>query len=299
MPIDEVQLSFNPVTLNILNAILGFIVFGVSLDIEIDDFRKIAHSPKPFLVGAFSQFFLFPAVTFAVVWFWEPMPSIALGLILVSACPGGNISNFMTQLAKGNAALSISMSAFSTALATIMTPFNIAFWGSKAHGTGAILTAVSLDPLKMFFLILVLMLIPLSLGIFIAYRFPVLANRMKKWMKIFSILFFAVFVIAAIFANFNRMVDYLGLIAILVVVLNVIAFAIGYGFAGLFGLEEYNRRAVSIETGIQNSGLGLILIFNFFDGLGGMAMIAAFWGIWHILSGLLLATFWNKRSMNA
>jgi BASS family bile acid:Na+ symporter len=298
LPIDEVRLNFDPVTLNILNAILGFIVFGVSLDIKVEDFSKIARSPRPFLVGAFSQFFLFPAITFSILCIWKPIPSIALGMILVAACPGGNISNFMTQLGRGNAALSISMSAFSTALATVMTPFNIAFWGSRMHGTDSIMQSVALDPYEMFFLILVLMLIPLTLGITIAHRFPVFANKLKKWMKLLSITFFALFVIFAIIANFNYMVDYIGLIAILVVFLNAVAFAIGYGFAGLFRLKEYDRRAVSIETGIQNSGLGLILIFNFFDGLGGMAMIAAFWGVWHILSGLALATYWNKKDMN-
>ena len=297
LPMDEVTLDFTRSSLNMLNVILGLVVFGVSLDIKIDDFKKIANSPKPFLVGAFCQFFLFPALTFLILIVIKPAPSIALGMILIAACPGGNISNFMTQLAKGNAALSISMSAFSTALATVMTPFNIAFWGSRAYGTETILNSVSLNPVEMFYLILVLMLIPLSLGIFIAYRFPGFANRLKKWMKIFSLLFFVAFVIFAIAANFSKMIDYLGVIALLVIFLNAIAYALGYGFASLFKLEEYNRRAVSIEVGIQNSGLGLILIFNFFNGLGGMAMIAAFWGVWHILSGLALSAYWSNREL--
>jgi len=221
-----------------------------------------------------------------------------LGMILVAACPGGNISNFMTQLAKGNAALSISMSAFSTAAATIMTPINIACWGSRLPGTEGILASVSMDPLEMFVLILVLMLIPLSLGVFINTKYPDLAEKMRKGMKIFSIGFFAAFVIFALLANIEFFTDYIGMIAFIVIFLNMVAFTLGYGFSWLMGLEERNRRAVAIEVGIQNSGLGLILIFNFFDGLGGMAMIAAFWGIWHILAGLGLATFWNKRSMN-
>lgn len=299
LPIDEIRLHFDPVTLNILNVILGLIVFGVSLGIKVEDLRRVASSPKPFLIGALSQFVLFPAICFATLYLLKPHPSIALGMILIAACPGGNISNFMTQLARGNAALSISMSAFSTALATVMTPFNIAFWGSRLHGTEDILTAVSLDPVEMFFTILVLMLIPLTLGVFIAHKFPGLADRMKKGMRFFSLLFFAVFVVAAIAANVEFFEHYLGQVAFLVIALNAAGFLTGYGFSWMTGLPEPDRRAVSIEVGIQNAGLGLILIFNFFDGLGGMAMIAAFWGVWHILAGLALSTFWNKRSMNS
>ena len=127
IPIDEVRLEFNPTTLNILNIILGFIVFGVALDIKVSDFKSLLSSPKPFIIGAASQFILFPAIAFLEVYFLHPQPSIALGILLIGACPGGNISNFMTQHAGGNVALSIALSAFSTALATVMTPFNVSF----------------------------------------------------------------------------------------------------------------------------------------------------------------------------
>jgi BASS family bile acid:Na+ symporter len=120
--IDDVRLSFSPVALNVLNIILGFVVFGVSLGIKTKDFKVLVQSPKPFLVGVISQFVLFPAFAFLVVLIAKPQPSIALGIILVAACPGGNISNFMTQHARGNVPLSIAMSSFSTAIATIMTP---------------------------------------------------------------------------------------------------------------------------------------------------------------------------------
>ena len=298
-PIDQVQLNFNPLTLNILNVILGLIVFGVSLDIKVSDFKEIARNPKPFAIGVLCQFLIFPAITFLTIYLANPLPSLGLGMILVAACPGGNISNFMTQFARGNAALSISMSAFSTAVATVMTPFNIAFWGSKIKGADTILTQVSLDPVQMFYLITVLMLIPLTLGITLAHKFPEFANRLKKIMKTFSLLFFAAFVIFAIIANFNYMIDYIGRLVGIVIGLNAIAFLVRYSVSTLVGLDERNKRAVAIETGIQNSGLGLILIFNFFDGLGGMAMIAALWGVWHIISGLLLASYWNKKLITA
>ncbi|MEZ5002179.1 MAG: bile acid:sodium symporter family protein [Chitinophagales bacterium] len=297
VPLDEVSLQFNPTTLNILNIILGLIVFGVSLNIKVVDFKVLAKSPKPFLVGVMSQFLLFPALAFLVILLIQPPPSVALGIILVAACPGGNISNFMTLHAKGNAALSIAMSAFSTALATIMTPFNIAFWGSKIASTDSLMNDVSLDPLEMFFMILILMLIPLTSGIYISNRFPRFAYKLQKFMRVFSLTFFAGFIIFGIAINLKYFYHLKGIVSLSVIGLNALGFLIGYGFSYLMGLKEYDRRAVSIETGIQNSGLGLILVFNFFEGLGGMALIAAFWGVWHIIAGLLLSTYWSRRKI--
>ncbi|MCB0502595.1 MAG: bile acid:sodium symporter family protein [Bacteroidetes bacterium] len=297
VPLDEVSLQFNPTTLNILNIILGLIVFGVSLNIKVVDFKVLAKSPKPFLVGVMSQFLLFPALAFLVILLIQPPPSVALGIILVAACPGGNISNFMTLHAKGNAALSIAMSAFSTALATIMTPFNIAFWGSKIASTDSLMNDVSLDPLEMFFMILILMLIPLTSGIYISNRFPRFAYKLQKFMRVFSLTFFGGFIIFGIAINLKYFYHLKGVVSLSVIGLNALGFLIGYGFSYLMGLKEYDRRAVSIETGIQNSGLGLILVFNFFEGLGGMALIAAFWGVWHIIAGLLLSTYWSHRKI--
>lgn len=299
IPLDEVSLQFNPTTLNILNIILGLIVFGVSLSIKVEDFKVLTKSPKPFLVGVLSQFLLFPAFAFLVVLLIKPPPSVALGIILVAACPGGNISNFMTQHAKGNAALSIAMSAFSTALATVMTPFNIAFWGSRIPSTNALMNDVSLHPMEMFFMILILMLMPLSAGIYISNRFPRFAFKLQKFMKVFSLTFFGAFIIFGIAINLKYFYHLKGVVSLSVIGLNTLGFIIGYGFSYLMGLKEYDRRAVSIETGIQNSGLGLILIFNFFDGLGGMALIAAFWGVWHIISGLALSSFWSRKPIRS
>jgi BASS family bile acid:Na+ symporter len=294
-PIDSVQLSFNPTSLHILNIILGFIVFGISLDLKVEDFKRISKTPKAFIVGAISQFFLLPLLTFLILQIVQPPPSIALGMILVASCPGGNTSNFMTHLAKGNVALSISMSAFSSALATIMTPFNIAFWGGLDSNASQILQQVTLQGGKMVLMILTLIVIPLFLGLFISHYHPILAKRIHKWMKVFSLIFFGVFVAFAIFTNVGHFQGYYKELSIVVVTVNILAFSVGYFVSAIFKLVEADRRAVALEVGIQNSGLGLVLIFNFFNGLGGMAMVAAFWGVWHIFSGLILSSFWSKR----
>lgn len=294
-PIDSVQLNFNPTSLNILNIILGFVVFGVSLDLKIEDFKRISKTPKAFVVGALSQFFFLPFLTFLILQIVQPPPSIALGMILVASCPGGNISNFMTHLARGNVALSISMSAFSSALATIMTPFNVAFWGSLDKNASQILQQISLQGGKMVLMILTLIVIPLLLGLLINYKRPELAQRIHKGMKIFSLIFFSAFVIYAISINISHFSGYYKELSLVVITVNLLAYLAAYYISAAFKLSEPDRRAVSIEVGIQNSGLGLVLIFNFFNGLGGMAMVAAFWGVWHIFSGLVLSAYWSKR----
>ncbi|MCB0471177.1 MAG: bile acid:sodium symporter, partial [Flavobacteriaceae bacterium] len=127
--LDEVKINFDSQGLWVLNIALAVVMFGVALGITVRDFKQLFASPKVVLAGIVSQFVLLPLVTFLVVMLLKPQPSIALGMFMVAACPGGNISNFMTHLARGNTALSVSLTAFSTALALIMTPFNFELYG--------------------------------------------------------------------------------------------------------------------------------------------------------------------------
>lgn len=293
--IDEIVLNFNPTTLGVLNIILGLVMFGVALDMRLADFRFALRSPKPVLIGLAGQFLLLPAVTYVLTLVLDPAPSIALGMILVAACPGGNISNFLTHFARGNTALSVGMTAISTVAAIVMTPFNLAFWGSLHPTASAVLKQVALDPVEMVVAVLLLLGVPLAAGMAIARSLPGLAARLRKPMQVFSLGFFALFVIGALAANWTYFLHYVGYVAFFVFLQNGFALLVGYLAALAGGLPERDRRAVAIEVGIQNSGLGLVLIFNFFNGLGGMAVITAWWGIWHIISGLSLATVWARR----
>jgi bile acid:Na+ symporter, BASS family len=293
--IDLVRLNFNPQTLFLLNCVLGFVMFGVSLELKADDFRAALRTPRALVVGLLAHHVIFPAATFLLVLLLQPRPSIALGMILVSSCPAGNISNFLTYFARGNTALSVSISTASTLTAIFMTPLNIAFWGGLYEPAQPILRQVAVNPLEMFMHVFLLLGLPLAAGLFVSHRWPGFTERARKPMKYFSLGFFLLFVVAALGANWQYFVRYVGMVVGVVLVHNASALAMGYGLAFLTGLPERDRRAVSIECGIQNSGLGLILIFNFFDGLGGMAVVAAWWGIWHIVAGLSLATFWSRR----
>jgi BASS family bile acid:Na+ symporter len=225
----------------------------------------------------------------------RPQPSIALGLILVACCPGGNISNFLTHFARGNTALSVTMTAFSTVGALFFTPFNAALWGSLNPATAAILREIAIDPVEMFVAVAILLVVPALLGMTVAHRYPVFAARAHKPFRILSLGVFALFVVLALGANWDYFLQYTHRVVIAVFLLNALGLALGYAAAAAARLSQADRRAVSIEVGIQNSGLGLILIFNFFGGLGGMAITAAWWGIWHLLAGLSLASWWRRR----
>jgi BASS family bile acid:Na+ symporter len=294
--IDDIMLNFSPASLTLLNAILAIVMFAIALDLKSSDFREVSRRPKSFLAGIFSQLVALPALTFVLVLVLEPRPSIALGLILVAACPGGNISNFLTHRAKGNLALSVSMTAVSTLACPILTPLNIAFWGSLYGPTREILRATEIDPLSVVYTVALLLVLPMALGMMLNARRPDVAARIRRPLQIVSMLIFIGFVVAALAANWTFFLGYVGQVALLVVLHNGLALATGFVVATLAGTGDADRRAITIETGIQNSGLGLILVFAFFGGLGGMTVATAFWGIWHAVSGLAFASWVGRRA---
>ena len=297
--IDQVRLNFNPQGLLIINVAIGLMMLGVALELKLEDFKRIVVAPKAPCIGLAAQFILLPAFTYLLTLILKPPPSIALGMMLVAACPGGNLSNIVTYLAKGNSAVSVSMTAVSTATAIFMTPFNLAFWGSLNPDTAQILKKVSLSPFDVFVNIFIILGIPLILGLIMARTFPFLVDRLRKPFKIFSLIFFIGIVVAALGANWRYFINYVGLVFFGVLVHNALALNLGYWSGRLARLNEPDCRAVSIEVGIQNSGLGLVLVFNFFGGLGGMAIITAWWGIWHIIAGLIAAYFFSRRPIPA
>jgi BASS family bile acid:Na+ symporter len=297
--IDQIRLNFNPQGLLIINAAIGLMMFGVALDLKLEDFKRIIISPKAPGIGLGAQFILLPAFTFLLTLILRPHPSVALGMILVAACPGGNLSNIITYLAKGNCAVSISMTAVSTAAAIVMTPLNLAVWGSLNPDTSEILRRVSLSPMDVFTTIFIILGIPLVLGLTLSRIFPSLADRVRKPFKIFSLIFFVVIVGGALAANWNIFLKVVGLVIFVVLIHNALALNLGYWSGRLFRLEERDSRAVCIEVGIQNSALGLVLVFNFFQGLGGMAILVAWWGIWHIIAGLITAFIFARIPLPA
>lgn len=293
MSVDNLKLNFNQDSLWVLNIILALIMFGVALELKVEDFKRLLQTPKIAAVGILSQFVALPLLTFLLVWVIEPQPSVALGMMMVAACPGGNISNFMTHMAKGNTALSVSLTAFGTVLAIFMTPLNLQLWGSLYPPTANLLREVSLNAWDMLQTIILLAGIPLVLGMVAAHYKPSFASIVSRWLKPVSIIVFVAFVLIALSNNLDNFMNHIGLVIGIVFLHNLLALSSGFFLARWSGLGFADQKTIAIETGIQNSGLGLFLIFSFFDGLGGMAIIAAWWGIWHVISGLSLATYWS------
>jgi BASS family bile acid:Na+ symporter len=296
--IDQIQLNFNAQGLFVINLAIGLMMLGVAIDLKLEDFKRIIKAPKAPAVGLIAQFLLLPAFTFILTLIIKPHPSIALGMILVAACPGGNLSNLMTYLAKGNTAISISMTAVSTVAAIVMTPLNLAFWGSLNPQTAPILKSVSLSPMDVFVTVFIILGIPLAIGMTLSRIFPGMADKVRKPFKIFTLVFFMLIVLGALIANWKIFLDVIGIVILIVFIHNALALNIGYWSGRLLRLAEGDVRAVAIEVGIQNSALGLILVFNFFGGLGGMAILVAWWGIWHIIAGLITAFIFTRMQLS-
>ena len=305
--LDNIRLVFDAKGLIALNITLGIIMFGIALGIKLSNFKKIVTMPKPVIVGVISQFILLPAVSFLLVILLKDYVTqgVALGIILVAACPGGNISNFISSLAKGNVELSVSLTAISTLLAVFMTPLNFAFWGglyidySNAQAASDLLKPLSIDKAEMFMSVLMLLGIPIMLGMLFSWKLPALTKKIVKPIQTISIIVFMSFVVIAFIKNYDYFIDYIAWVMVIVLIHNAVALLSGFSISSVFGVKRRNRRSITIETGIQNSGLALVLLFNqnIFDPdlpLGGMMFIAAWWGIWHIVSGLGLAAFLNK-----
>lgn len=307
LELDPIKINFSQSGSFILNVVLAFVMFGVALGIRPSQFKALARSPKPVLVGVFSQFIALPLITFLLVFLLGNFitPTVAMGMILVASCPGGNISNFMTSLSKGNTELSVTLTAISSVAALFMTPFNFSFWGGLyvrfiSNRAGAVLQPLEIEYGQMFETVFIILGIPLVLGILCTHYLPKVASKLKKPLQYLSILFFIALVVIMFANNWNLFLKYIHYIFLIVLVHNLLALSTGYGLATLFKQPDRNRRTITIETGIQNSGLGLVLLFNpkIFPpelAIGGMLFITAWWGIWHIISGLSISAYWSRK----
>ncbi|MDP4607264.1 MAG: bile acid:sodium symporter family protein [Flavobacteriaceae bacterium] len=295
--LDQAQIHFDEGSLWVMNIALGLVMFGIALNLTARDFKQLWLAPKPIIAGLISQFIALPLVTFFLVTWFNPPAGVGLGMIMVAACPGGNVSNFITQLAKGNTALSISLTALATAVAVLMTPLNFTLYASLWTPGSSFMQNVSVDVWSMAVLVGLLLGFPLGMGLWMRHSQPTRAKKLAIWINRGALLFFLGLIIAALLQNKAQIEAYSGLLFGYVFIHQGLAMATGYGMSRLFGLGVSNQKTLIIETGIQNSGLGLMLIFTFFNGLGSMALIAAFWGIWHLISGLLMGLI-MRNTMN-
>ena len=294
--LDGIQVTLNAGGMNTINIVLAFVMFGVALGIKPRMFVEVFRKPKSVILGMCSQLVLLPLLTFGLTLLFGKWInwSMALGMILVASCPGGNISNFMSSLSKANIELSVSLTAISTALCVLMTPFNFWLYGNLYLDIASVRADVPqlVIPLwDVFKTIFILLGIPLTLGILTSQYLPKVAEKLKKPMQWFSIIFFVAMVVLSFWSNRVAFLQCIEYIFLIVLVHNLLALLTGFSVGTVFKVPKADRRTLTIETGIQNSGLGLALLLgtSIFAGLpphGGMLVITAWWGVWHIISGL-------------
>ena len=306
--LSDLTINFGEGGMMIVNIILAFVMFGVALGIKTSTFKEVFKKPKSVIVGVLMQWVGLPLVTFLVALALHQWitPMIALGMILVACCPGGNISNFISSLSKGNVELSVSMTAITTALAPIVTPFNFWFWGNLyAHivSVKQNIPELSIPFLPMLYQILLLLGVPIVLGLLFARRHPNATKKITKPAQALSILLFVGMVVVSFSQNWQIFIDNIIYVFFIVLLHNACALATGYFGGKLAKLPVRDCRSLTVEIGIQNSGLGLVLLFNpvifppevWHQHYGGMLLITAWWGIWHIVSGLTVAYMFRRK----
>lgn len=292
---DALPLKFDPSGLVVLNAIVALMVFGASLDLRLDDLRRVVRHPAGIVAGLSAQAVLTPAATCLLTWIFKVDPALSLGMMLVAACPSGALSNVLTWRSRGNVALSVGMTTVSSLAATVLTPLNFALYGWLNPRTRELLRDVDLPVGGILAQVAMVLALPVVAGILVGTKAPQVARRLERPLRQLSFLILIVFIAGAFWENRTLFVERFGSFFWLVVLQNAMALGIGLLVARLARLDDADTRAVTIEVGIHNSGLGLAILFTFFPTAGSMMLITAFWGVWHLVSGLLLSAYWGAR----
>jgi BASS family bile acid:Na+ symporter len=294
---DQTTMNFSPAAALVLQCILALVIFGVSLELSFSDFRRLLTAPKPVIAALCSQLIALPLLTFALIWVMDPLPSLALGLMMTAACPGGNLSNVFTHWSGGRTSVSMSATTISSMISPITTPLTFRLLGDLHPATRAAMHQISVPYAELVMTIFIALVIPLIAGMTLTQLRPQLSARIRKPLRLFGVGVFFAFVVLAALSNAGIFLRVLSAIFVLVAVHNVLALACGFFFGTLFRVQENERRAITFETGVHNTALGLTLIFTYYQGLGGMALVVGWWGVWQLLTGGLLARWWSKQQL--
>lgn len=311
--LDALKINLGAQEMFLVNIILAIVMFGVALGIKMQTFKDVFRNPKSVITGITLQWIALPAMTCLLAIVLNPFitPMVAIGMILVASCPGGNISNFMSSLSKGNVELSVSMTAITTVFAPLVTPLNFWLWGTIYSRYATLhndIPTLEIPFADMLMQILLILGIPIILGMIFSHYLPKAAEKIMKPLQVLSILLFLGMVIVSlkqVLAALDPSV-YWSILVILTVVIahNATALCTGFFGAKLMHLPTIDRRSLTIEVGIQNSGLGLTLLFNpaifspeVWEHNGGMVLITALWGVWHIVSGLIVSSIFRRSNI--
>jgi len=267
-----------------ISILLGVVMFGMGITLTLDDFKQILKQPKKVLLGVSAQYIIMPLLAFSLAVLLQLPPEVAAGVILVGCCPGGTASNVITYLAKGNTALSVAITAVSTLLAPILTPLLTLLLASKW---------LPISAGSLFISIVKIVIIPIVLGILVRIFFKEQVERGIQVLPLISVIAIVAIVAAVVGLSKEKLME-TGLLIFAVVMLhNILGLLIGYWIAKFFKLDVADQKAISIEVGMQNSGLGAALAAAHFSPIA--AVPSAIFSVWHNLSGPFIATIWGKE----
>lgn len=270
-----------------VNTLLGIVMFGMGLTLKPADFKVVFSRPKDVVIGCIAQFALMPLLAFLLARLFQLSPELAIGVILVGTCPGGTSSNVMTYLSKGDVALSVGMTAVSTILAPFLTPLlTLLYAGQK----------VDVNVMSMFLSIVKVVLLPIVLGFVINHFFQSVTEKIVRVLPLVSTTAIVAIVAAVVSANSAKIFTSGLLIMAVVVLHNLLGYLTGFGVGKLLRLDETKCRAISIEVGMQNSGLATSLAATHFAQYPLATIPGAIFSVWHNISGAILANFFARTA---
>lgn len=283
--LNELRIVLDPIGQLAIAIALMLIMFGVALGLRVADFTNLLQRRVLFLAGVVTQVVGLPLITLVLIKLISPPPSLALGMFVVACCPGGAVSNLYTYLARGDTAYSVTLTAVSSALAAFLTPVSILFWSGIYQPTSTLLQTIDFNAAAFLIQTTILLALPLVLGMILGARAPDVAMRVRRSITLAGSLVLAGAIVYGSTKFYALLAPAMPLLGMLTIVHNAVAFAAG-AFVGLvMRANRATRRALTLEIGIQNSGLAIVILLAQFDGLGGAAAIAALWGVWHLVAG--------------
>jgi len=266
--------------------ILGIIMLGMGMTMTVDDFKGVLQSPKAVLIGVVAQFVVMPGLAYVLCKLFNLPPEIAVGVILVGCCPGGTASNVITYMAKGNVALSVACTSVSTLLAPVLTPAIFYLLASQW---------LKIDAASIFISILQVVLLPIVVGLILRTWLKRQVESYIQVMPLVSVIAI-VAIVAAIIGGSKAAILQSGLLILAVVILhNGLGYLLGFTAARFFKLPYADSKAIAIEVGMQNSGLGVALAAVHFAASPITAVPSAIFSLWHNISGPALATYWASK----
>jgi BASS family bile acid:Na+ symporter len=294
--LDSLPVEVNDAAALAVKVLAAAFLFGIALDVRVEDFRSLRRRPQLFAIGLLAQFVLVPGLALLLIVRTGPQTSVAVGLLLLACCPAGSMSNILTHRARGDLAFSLSMTSASNALAVVVTPLAFGFWASWQADLDDAVDAVHVTSPGLLLQAGLVIVAPFVAGVLVGWRHPGLARRLSRYVEPAVLILLLVLIAGAVAASWSILAAALPSVGPSVVTLNAVAIAVGYLVARVTRLGEEAARAMTFEVAIRNTGLGLVIALSVFPSLGGVAVTLAVYGLWDLVTGFLLASWWRRRA---